>query len=181
MDLKQEQKRELKQEQKIERRQDHKREIKRDLEDALTVTAKHFSQLTTLELYEILRARAAVFVVEQNCVYQDVDNKDLESIHICLRKEGRLVAYMRGFLRAGSLVQVGRVLTLERGAGYGAILFAEGLSILKEVYHPEGFFLEAQVYAKGFYERFGFQVCSEEFLEDGIPHVQMGVSCPEKM
>ena len=139
----------------------------------IEVTGKLFAQLSTQELYEILKARSQVFVVEQACLYQDLDDRDQDSLHICLRGKEGLVAYLRAFLRQGREVQVGRVLTLSRGKGYGDILLREGLALIEEVFHPDSLYLEAQVYAQGFYERFGFEACSEVFLEDGIPHVQM--------
>ena len=139
----------------------------------MKVVSKYFDELTTKELYELLKARAEIFVVEQNCVYQDLDDLDYRSLHVFYEEEGRVTAYLRAFVKAGNTVQMGRVLTLEHGNGLGGRLLREGLELVKEAFHPEKIYIEAQCYATGFYEREGFQICSEEFLEDGIPHVQM--------
>ncbi len=137
--------------------------------------AKFFDELTTRELYEILKARAEVFVVEQNCVYQDLDDRDYESFHFFYEEDGKVTAYLRAFYKDSSTVQVGRVLTLKRGTGLGGRLLKEGIARIKERMKPGQIYIEAQCYAVGFYEREGFRVCSDEFLEDGIPHVQMSL------
>lgn len=142
---------------------------------------KTFQELTTKELYEILRVRAEVFVVEQNCIYQDLDEKDMESLHLFYEKEGRIHAYLRIIVKDSkiNLVQIGRVLTTmeARGTGLGLKIVGEGLEAAKEHFRAEEVYIEAQCYATGFYEKVGFQVTSEEFLEDGIPHVEMRVRC----
>ena len=137
------------------------------------MTAKLFSELTTTELYEILKARAEIFVVEQNCVYQDLDGRDYESLHIFQEEDGKVTAYLRAFLKDDSTVQVGRVLTLRHGTGLGGRLLEEGIRIISERMKPERLYVEAQCYAIGYYEKAGFRVCSDKFLEDGIPHVRM--------
>ena len=134
---------------------------------------KFFNELTTKELYEILKARAEIFVVEQNCVYQDLDGKDYESLHIFYEERGKVTAYLRAFYRDESVVQIGRVLTLQHGTGLGGKLLKEGIAQIKEKMNPSRLYIEAQCYAIGYYEKEGFMVCSDEFLEDGIPHVQM--------
>ena len=135
--------------------------------------SKCFDDLTTGELYEILKARCAVFVVEQNCVYQDVDGRDYESLHVFFENEGRITAYLRAFVREPGVVQMGRVLTVDRGCGFGGKLLRAGIEEIRERFHPVKIYIEAQSYAVGFYAREGFRVTSEEFLEDGIPHVKM--------
>lgn len=134
---------------------------------------KRFDELTTKELYEILRVRSEVFVVEQECVYQDLDGQDQESLHLFYEKEGRIFAYLRIFWKEDGMVQIGRVLTTNRGAGFGEKILVEGIRASKEDMHAKKIYIEAQCYAIGFYEKVGFQVISEEFLEDGIPHVEM--------
>ena len=134
---------------------------------------KYFDDLTTKDLYEILKARAEIFVVEQNCVYQDLDDKDYESLNVFYEEDGRVVAYLRAFYREEGVVQIGRVLTLHHGMGLGGRLLKEGIAQIKEKMTPRQLYVEAKCYATGFYEREGFRVCSDEFLEDGIPHVQM--------
>ena len=139
----------------------------------MKLVAKFFEELTTVELYELLKARAEIFVVEQNCVYQDLDDKDYESLHVYYEESGKVLAYLRAFWKEKDVIQVGRVLTMEHGTGLGGKLLKEGLNCIKEKYQPQKIYIEAQCYAIGFYEREGFKICSEEFLEDGIPHVQM--------
>ena len=142
----------------------------------MNLIVKTFEELSTKELYEILKSRAEIFVVEQNCVYQDIDDIDLRSLHVFYQDEtGRVVAYLRLFQKTNSTdtVQMGRVLTLEHGVGLGGKILHEGISVAVAKMSANKIFIEAQTYAIKFYEREGFKVCSEEFLEDGIPHVQM--------
>ena len=139
----------------------------------MQVKSKFFSELTTTELYEILKAREEIFVVEPNCVYQDLDNKDYDSLHVFYEEDGIVTAYMRAFFKDDTTVQMGRVLSLRHGAGLGGRLLREGIIQIKDKMNPKRIYIEAQCYATGYYEREGFSVCSDEFLEDGIPHVQM--------
>ena len=141
----------------------------------MKLITKHFTELTTTELYEILKARAEIFVVEQNCIYQDLDDIDYRSLHIFYEENGKVMAYLRAFEKdsASKIVQIGRVLTLTHGIGLGGKLLKEGLSQIKEKMNPSSIYIEAQCYATGFYEREGFVISSDEFLEDGIPHVEM--------
>ena len=136
---------------------------------------KYFNELTTTELYEILKSRAEIFVVEQNCIYQDLDDKDYHSLHIFYESEGKVVAYLRAFIKDSvtNIVQIGRVLTLTHGTGLGGKLLKESISIIQKEMNPSSIYIEAQCYAIGFYEKEGFEVSSDEFLEDGIPHVEM--------
>jgi ElaA protein len=135
--------------------------------------SKYFDELSTNELYEILRARAEIFVVEQNCVYQDLDGIDYESLHVFAEEGGKVTAYLRAFYKDEDTVQMGRVLTLRHGEGLGGKLLREGIAQIRARMHPAKICIDAQCYATGFYEREGFRICSEEFLEDGIPHVRM--------
>ena len=139
----------------------------------MQLITKYFYELTTKELYEILKARAEIFVVEQNCAYQDIDEKDYSSLHIFYEYDGKVIAYLRAFPKEDHVVQVGRVLTLHHGNGLGGKLLHEGIAQIKTAFNPEKIYLDAQTYAAGFYKREGFSVCSDEFLEDGIPHVGM--------
>ena len=138
--------------------------------------SKYFDELSTKELYEILRARAEIFVVEQNCVYQDLDGIDYESLHVFAEEGGKVTAYLRAFYKDKDTVQMGRVLTLRHGEGLGGKLLREGIAQIRIRMQPAKICIDAQCYATGFYEREGFRICSEEFLEDGIPHVQMVLS-----
>ena len=135
--------------------------------------SKCFDDLTTEVLYEILKARSAVFVVEQNCVYQDIDGMDPASLHVFFEDDGRIAAYLRAFVKEPGVVQMGRVLTVDRGCGLGGKLLRTGIEEIRARFHPVRIYIEAQSYAIGFYAREGFRVTSEEFLEDGIPHVKM--------
>ncbi len=134
---------------------------------------KAFEELTLNELYEILKARCAVFVVEQTCPYQDIDGIDPLSIHLFYVDDGRILAYLRLFWKEEGVAAIGRVLTVQRGTGLGGKLLHEGVSYAQNVMKAERMYLEAQTYAVGFYEKEGFRVVSEPFDEDGIPHVKM--------
>lgn len=136
---------------------------------------KHFEELTTLELYEILQVRSAVFVVEQNCIYQDLDDKDQKAYHVFLHENGKIQAYLRVLAAGVSFEEasVGRVITVQRGKGLGKQLLLEGIKVAKEKFNADKIRIGAQSYAKGFYEQVGFKQVSEEFLEDGIWHMEM--------
>ena len=141
-------------------------------------TVKHFNELTAAELYEILKTRAEIFVIEQECIYQDLDDKDQDAIHVFCRNEyGRVTGCLRVFRKDPDMepgvVQIGRVVTLEHGKGLGGQLLHEGVRVAAERLKAGKIYLEAQEYAKGFYAKAGFEVVSEPFLEDGIPHVKM--------
>ena len=135
--------------------------------------SKRFPELTATELYEILKVRSAIFVVEQNCPYQDIDAVDYHSLHLFYEEEGTVLAYLRAYRLSDDTVRIGRVLTLHHGTGLGGKLLKKGLAEVREKMQPRYILIEAQCYAAGFYAREGFRVCSEEFLEDGIPHVRM--------
>ena len=141
----------------------------------MELTIKHFDELSAQELFEIYRSRVAVFVVEQNCPYQEVDEADRHAYHITLREDGELVAYLRvveqNVLREE--ITIGRVLSLKRRKGYASRLLAEGIRVAEECLNADKIVIEAQVYAMPLYEKAGFVPVSEEFLEDGIPHVRM--------
>lgn len=139
----------------------------------MNFTVKTFDELSTRELYEILRLRSEIFVVEQNCAYQDIDEKDYDSLHVFCESAGRVTAYLRIFMREEGVAQIGRVVTLKHGTGLGGKLLKTGIELTRERFPAKSIFIEAQCYATGFYAREGFQICTEEFLEDGIPHVGM--------
>ena len=142
---------------------------------ALVLHKKRFTELTTDELYELLRIRNDVFVVEQNCVYQDLDYDDQKAIHLWLTEGEKVVAICR-VCPAGTHmaeVSIGRVITTERGKGYGKRIMLEGISAAKEFFNASSIDLEAQEYAKGFYEQVGFRQSSAPFILDGIPHIKM--------
>ena len=143
-----------------------------------TLVIKKFDRLTPREVYEILRIRTAVFVVEQECPYQEVDGTDYDSLHVWLEEGDEIVAYLRIFVKDGetNTVQIGRVLSKRRGQGLGAKVLEHGLEAAKIEMGAGRVFIEAQTYALDFYKKFGFEACGEEFLEDGIPHTPMMVN-----
>ena len=142
-----------------------------------------FEQLGTYKLYEILRLRSEVFVVEQNCVYQDIDGLDPGSFHLLGWQHGQhgqnpqLVAYLR-CLPAGlkfTEASLGRVITRGsvRGSGAGRGLLTEALARMESEWGGQVIRIAAQLYLQKFYEGFGFVACSAPFDEDGIPHIDM--------
>ena len=141
----------------------------------MELTVKHFRELTTEELYDIYRLRAAVFVVEQNCVYQDVDDADKTAYHLWLSDEDGIQAYLRVLQKGARFedVSIGRVIAVKRRRGLGSRILAAGIQAAKEKFQAKRIVLEAQVYARKLYENAGFVQTSGEFLEDGIPHIQM--------
>ena len=141
----------------------------------LVLHKKWFQELTTDELYELLRIRSEVFVVEQDCVYQDLDYDDQEAIHLWFTKDDKVVALCR-VCPAGSHmeeVSIGRVITTERGMGYGKMIMLEGIAAAQEHFNAKVIDIEAQEYAKSFYEQVGFRQSSAPFILDGIPHIKM--------
>lgn len=136
---------------------------------------KKFEELTTKQLYEILKLRSEIFVVEQNCPYQDLDGIDYNSLHIFFEQNSKVIAYLRIFPKQGdeNAIQIGRVVTMPHGSGLGKKLMEEGIKTIKSTTNATRVYLEAQTYSIGFYEKFGFKVISDEFILDGIPHVKM--------
>ena len=139
----------------------------------MKLISKFFNELTTTELYEILKARAEIFTVEQQILYQDMDDIDYHSLHVFFVDDDKVLAYFRAFIKETNVVQLGRVLTIKHGTGLGEELLGSGIEQVRFKYNPERIYLESQSYAIGFYEVAGFKVCSEEFMEAGIPHVKM--------
>ena len=138
---------------------------------------KSFSELTTSELYQILQLRAEVFVVEQDCVYQDVDGKDQKSLHIFGIKNQQIVAYTRIF-KPGDYFKnasIGRVVVVasERKYGFGNALMETSIGAIKNYFKVDQITISAQVYLKNFYESHGFLQVGNDYLEDGIPHIEM--------
>jgi ElaA protein len=141
----------------------------------MVFNAKKFSELTATEIYEILRVRCAVFAVEQNIVCQDMDRIDYRSTHFTLSDDnGEIAGYLRAFYgKDEGTVVIGRVLTTSHGNGHGRILMEKSLEYVIREMSPKRLYLHSQVHAIGFYEKFGFKVCSEQFMEEGILHVEM--------
>ncbi|MBK9384474.1 MAG: GNAT family N-acetyltransferase [Planctomycetes bacterium] len=140
-----------------------------------------FAELTTEELYEILAARAEVFVVEQSCAYLDIDQLDRAALHLWApppNEDQRVGAYLRILppgARYAEEVAIGRVLTRgsQRGVGWGRALIAEGVRIACARWPEHDLKLGAQTHLTHLYAEFGFAVCGPGFLEDGIPHTEM--------
>ena len=138
----------------------------------MQVKIKSFEELTKTELYEILRLRVDVFVVEQKCPYPEIDGIDYDAIHIYLEKEGRILAYARVYEEKGE-VHLGRVIAKERRKGHATLILKEAIKAAKEKYQAKKITIEAQTYAKKLYEKVGFVEDSEVYLLDGIEHVKM--------
>jgi len=141
-------------------------------------TLKKFEELTPHELYAILQLRNEVFVVEQNCIFQDADNKDPFSYHLMGWKNKILVAYSRIIpvsIAYDSLPSIGRVVSSPkvRRTGVGKTLMKQSIKKLEQLFGKTSIKLGAQLYLKKFYESFGFIQSGEIYLEDGIPHIEM--------
>ena len=141
----------------------------------MTFYAKEFSQLTTEELYEILKSRAEIFLLEQGIVCQDMDDVDYESMHYFFTSENRVIAYLRAYVcdEENNIVKIGRVITLEHKKGLGSELMKRSIADVKERFNCDKIFVSAQKQALGFYEKMGFQSVSDEYLEEGIVHIAM--------
>lgn len=136
---------------------------------------KTFDELSVDELYEILKLRIDVFVVEQNCPYREADGADKQAYHVFLTDGGEIHAYLRVIPKGivSDEVMIGRVVTRERKCGLGAKILAAGIEIAVEKLGAKTIGLEAQVYARPFYEKSGFVQTTDEFLLDGISHIGM--------
>ena len=141
----------------------------------MTLHKKTFRELTTDDLYELLRVRSDVFVVEQNCVYQDLDYDDQKAIHLWLTVDDKVVALARVCPADTHMkeISIGRVISTERGKGYGKQIMLHAIDAAIEHFDAKRIDIEAQEYAKGFYEGVGFKQSSEKFMLDGIPHIKM--------
>ena len=143
----------------------------------LKIFTKSFAELSTEELYDILQLRAEVFVVEQNCAYQDIDGKDKKALHVIGFKNDKIVAYCRIF-KSGDYFEkasIGRVLVdkNERKFGYGHVIFQHSIEAVKKHFNETSIKISAQLYLKKFYESHGFIQVGEGYLEDEIPHIAM--------
>lgn len=141
----------------------------------MELIAKTFDELTTQELFDIYKLRTAVFIVEQNCPYQEVDEHDLAALHVWFKDSDGIAAYMR-ILPRGCMsedVAFGRVIAARRRCGLGTRIVSEGLRLAREHFNADCIYIEAQNYARGLYEKLGFRPCSEVFDLDGIPHIEM--------
>ena len=145
------------------------------MNETVTITTKRFSDLKLEELYGILRVRSEVFVTGQKCLYVDPDGRDSGSVQVFASKGERIIACLRIYGKEAGVVQIGRVAVIEslRGSGIGRMMMRQAISYVTENSTDEKIYLEAQTYAIGFYEKLGFKVISDEFLDEGIPHKGM--------
>ncbi|MBQ1435264.1 MAG: GNAT family N-acetyltransferase [Clostridia bacterium] len=138
---------------------------------------KQFEELTVYELYEILKLRSAVFVVEQKSRYLDTDDMDQDALHVFLTDGDEIVAYLRILSRDSGetgYVKIGRVIAKRRRMGLGTDIVLAGIRTARQVYKPEKIKIAAQTYTKEFYERLGFvKTPDDEYDIDGIPHINM--------
>jgi ElaA protein len=143
----------------------------------LNIVIKSFEELTTQELYSVLQLRSEIFVVEQNCAYQDLDDKDQKALHVLGFKNGNIVAYTRIFKPGDYFVEssIGRVVVAqkERQHKYGYDIMNASIKAVKDYFNVHKIKIGAQCYLKKFYSNLGFKEIGEEYLEDGIPHIHM--------
>lgn len=143
----------------------------------ISIIVKRFNELSTLELYSILQLRSQVFVVEQDCVYQDIDGKDQNALHVLGYKDNKLVAYTRVFKPGEYFKQasIGRVVVREtaRKHNYGYEIMNASIKVVEENFKEFTIKVSAQTYLKQFYNNLGFKQVGEQYLEDGIPHIAM--------
>lgn len=138
---------------------------------------KKFNELSIQELYAILQLRSEVFVVEQDCVYQDIDYKDQKAFHILGIKEEKIIAYARIFNSGDyfSKPSIGRIIVKEnqRKYKYGFLLVEESIQYIEDNFIEKTILISAQTYLTKFYNSLGFIQQGEGYLEDGIPHIKM--------
>ena len=138
---------------------------------------KRFNELSASELYQLLQLRSEVFVVEQNCVYQDIDGKDEKALHLLGEIDNKVVAYSRIFKPKDYFenASIGRVAIAEkyRAQKWGHQLMQEAISGIENNFGIQSITISAQLYLKKFYESHGFVQIGETYLEDGIPHIEM--------
>lgn len=138
---------------------------------------KTFDEFTIPELYQVLKARVDVFVVEQNCPYPDLDDYDQKAVHIWAEENGKVLAYCRVFDKGIKYheTSIGRVLTTEnaRGKSLGKLLIQYAVETIENRFHTPEIRISAQDYLLKFYAGFGFEDTGKKYLEDNIPHTEM--------
>ncbi len=143
----------------------------------MDISVKPFTELNTTELYNILKLRSEVFVVEQDCVYQDLDGKDQKALHVIGTKNNKVVAYSRIFKSGDyfNVASIGRVVVAqdERRYGYGKVIMEASIQVVKQRLGETNIKISAQTYLKNFYNSLGFKEIGDGYLEDGIPHIAM--------
>jgi len=143
----------------------------------MEIKIKTFNELSLDELYQVLQLRSEVFVVEQDCVYQDIDGKDQKALHVLGFKNKDLIAYTRCFDKGNYFEEasIGRVTVKEneRKFGYGHDILKASIDVIESRFKTTRIKISAQKYLTKFYETHGFQQIGEGYLEDGIPHIAM--------
>jgi ElaA protein len=135
--------------------------------------SKFFDELTARELYEIVRARQEIFLMEQNIVCRDFDGVDYDALHCFLWQDGKVLAYLRAYRGNDGEVHIGRVLTIPHGEGLGRSLMEFAMPRIVQHFGCERLTLHSQCHAEGFYKKLGFVRMGDVFLEEGIEHVKM--------
>lgn len=143
----------------------------------ITWSCKNFHQLDNEELYQALKLRSKVFVVEQDCVYEDLDDMDQQAYHLVGYQDGRLLCYARLFEPGIKYpaASIGRVISSNevRGKGYGKLLMLEAIRSCSNLWPDTAVSISAQQHLENFYQSIGFETVSEPYMEDGIPHIEM--------
>jgi len=143
----------------------------------MEINCRSFSSLSTVQLYELLQLRSQVFVVEQDCVYQDIDGNDQKALHILGTIKGRIVAYTRIFKPGDYLEKaaIGRVVVAAdfRKRDFGKAIMQASIAAIENHFNTTAIGLSAQTYLLNFYNDLGFYALGETYLEDGIPHIYM--------
>jgi ElaA protein len=139
-------------------------------------TIQHYQQISKDDLFDVLALRTKVFVVEQNCPYQELDANDKNAYHVYYKNKGIVVAVLRLYLAGDNQqVNIGRVAVASefRKLGLGKKMMIASLKFITDKFKNQDIFLSAQIYLTEFYQSLGFEIHGEEFLEDGIPHINM--------
>ena len=143
----------------------------------MEINTYRYNELTTNQLYSILKLRAEVFVVEQNCAYQDLDNKDNKALHLTGEINNEIIAYTRIFKKGDYFTNssIGRVLVKKefRKKELGKVIMEKSIEIIKKNTKEEKIEISAQKYLTKFYKELGFKKTGKEYLEDNIPHIKM--------
>ena len=146
----------------------------------ITFQIKRFNEFSLSELYQVLKLRSEVFVVEQNCVYQDLDGKDEKAVHVIGYFNDEVVAYTRIFNKGDYFdeASIGRVVVAEkyRDKKWGYDLMKTSIKAVEDFFNEKAITISAQQYLTKFYNALGFVQTSEVYLEDNIPHIQMKIS-----
>ena len=151
----------------------------------MDISIKKFQELSLIELYDLLQLRSEVFVVEQDCVYQDIDGKDDKALHILGKVNNKLVAYTRCF-KPGEyfdISSIGRVVVHKnfRNKGLAHTIMNPSIEIITQRHKINQIKVSAQTYLKSFYEFHGFKKKGDEYSEDGIPHISMILDADETL